>query len=194
MNDLVRDAGRDEPGRDEHGVYTVVVSVGTDHHPFDRLVQWIDEWAALHPDVSIFMQRGTSTTPRRVASAEIVAHGDLLRLFAAADVVVSHGGPSTVMDARSSGRLPIVVPRDPSRGEHVDGHQMRFADHLDSHGLARLASSEFELRELLDAALDDPSSHHIDRADAASPSGVARFGAVVDELLGVTTPIDGDQR
>ena len=30
----------------------VVVSVGTDHHPFDRLVEWVDRWAGEHPDVS----------------------------------------------------------------------------------------------------------------------------------------------
>jgi len=174
--------------------YRIVVSVGTDHHPFDRLVQWVDQWSALHPEVTIFMQCGTSTVPSRVPSAEIVAHGELLDLFASADVVVSHGGPSTVMDARGSGRLPVVVPRDPGRGEHIDGHQMRFADHLELHGLARLAGSEFEFRQLLDEALEDPSAFCIDWAEAEAPSGVVQFGAVVDQLLGVNTPIDGEAR
>ncbi len=143
---------------------------------------------------SVYVQSGTSSPPERVKGADIVAHDELLRLFSAADVVVSHGGPSTVMDARSSGRLPIVVPRDPARGEHVDGHQMRFADHLELHGLARLAGSEFEFRELLDEALEHPSTFRIDRTQAVAPSGVVRFGAVVDGLLGVTTPIDDDPR
>lgn len=175
-------------------VYRVVVSVGTDHHPFDRLVQWVERWAASHPDITVYMQSGTSTSPRAVDSSDIVAHDELLRLFAAADVVVSHGGPSTVMDARRSGRLPIVLPRDPSKGEHVDGHQIRFAEHLELHGLARLVGSEFEFGHLLDEALGDPAAFHIDRADETAPSGVVRFGAVVDALLGVTTPVDGESR
>lgn len=181
-------------GQGEFGVRTVVASVGTDHHPFDRLVRWLDRWAADRPDVAVFIQRGTSTAPQHVDSAEIVAHGELLRLFSSADVVVSHGGPSTVMDARSSGRLPIVVARDPEQGEHVDGHQIRFADHLAEHGLARLAGSEAALRDLLDAALDDPSPFILDRAIEEAPPGIVQFGAVVDELLGVTTPIDGERR
>lgn len=180
--------------RNDAPIYTVVVSVGTDHHPFDRLVQWVDQWSALHPDVTVFMQSGKSTGPQKVPHAELVAHGELLRLFGAAKIVVSHGGPSTVMDARSAGRLPIVVPRDPARGEHVDGHQMRFADHLELHGLARLAGSEFEFRQLLDEALADPSEFRIDRSKAEAPSGVVQFGAVVDGLLGVHTRIDGDAR
>lgn len=174
--------------------FTVVVSVGTDHHPFDRLVQWIDQWAASHPNVAVFVQRGASEAPVNVANAEIVAHGDLLRLFAGASVVVSHGGPSTVMDARAAGRLPIIVPRDPYRGEHVDGHQMRFADHLELHGLARLAGSESEFRQLLDEAVARPTDFHINRTDANAPSGVAEFGSVVDRLLEASIPVEVNRR
>lgn len=178
----------------EPKIYHVVVSVGTDHHPFDRLVRWADQWAALHPDYSVFIQRGSSDQPHNVASAEIVGHGELLRLFSSSVVVVSHGGPSTVMDARASGRLPIVVPRDPDRGEHVDGHQMRFGDHLELHGLARLAGSEFEFRQLLDEAVAVPGNFRIEDADVEAPTGVIEFGSVVDGLLGVVTPIERDRR
>lgn len=181
-------------GDDGSDVYTVVVAVGTDHHPFDRLVGWIDDWAALHPDVSVFVQRGTSSTPQHVASADIVGHAELLRLFASSQIVLSHAGPSTVMDARKSGRLPIVVPRDPARGEHIDGHQMRFADHLELHGMATVAGSEFEFQRLLDDALEEPATHRLGPPSDESPSGVIRFGAVVDDLLGISTPIDSDPR
>ncbi len=71
---------------------------------------------------------------------------------------------------------------------------MRFADHLELHGLARLAGSEFEFRQLLDEALADSSQYRIDRGDESAPSGVVQFGAVVDGLLGVSTPVDGDPR
>ena len=42
-------------------------------------------------------------------------------------------------DARAGGHLPILVPRDPALGEHVDGHQMRFAGWVESKGLATVA-------------------------------------------------------
>ena len=167
----------------------IVVSVGTDHHPFDRLVGWIDAWAEAHPEASVLVQRGTSTPTNNVESIDLVGHAELRREFAAADVVISHGGPSTVMDARMAGRLPIVVPRDSSLGEHVDKHQMRFADHLHRHGLARLALTQVEFDRLLDEALADPDAFTIPRPDTGAPPGVVHFGAVVDDLLGINTPI-----
>lgn len=167
----------------------VVVSVGTDHHPFDRLMGWIERWSSRHPDVAVVVQRGTSAPPAHLESHDLIGHAELCELFASADVVVSHGGPSTVMDARMAGRLPIVVPRDPQLGEHVDGHQLRFADHLDRHGLARLAATEAEFARALDQAVTGPTMFRIERDVAEAPPGVIRFAAVVDDVLGVRTDL-----
>ena len=42
----------------------LLVSVGTDHHPFDRLVRWAGAWLAAHPGaVRCLMQTGTSAPP-----------------------------------------------------------------------------------------------------------------------------------
>jgi UDP-N-acetylglucosamine transferase subunit ALG13 len=169
----------------------VIVSVGTDHHRFDRLIQWTEEFAATRPEVAFVVQRGTSRSPKGVTSQELIPHQEIQEMFRRAVVVVSHGGPSTVMDARGQGRLPIVVPRNPEFGEHVDGHQMRFATHLDTNGIARVANTQDEFVDLLSQALENPADFAIDIADVIVPPGVLRLGQVLDEILGVTTPIDG---
>lgn len=167
----------------------VIVSVGTDHHRFDRLVQWTEAFAACRPDVVFVVQRGTSRSPKGVTSQELIPHQDIQEMFRSATVVVSHGGPSTVMDARAQGSLPIVVPRNPEFGEHVDGHQMRFAAHLDTNGIARVASTEAEFVGLLTEALDHPNRFAIGVAAVSVPPGVVRMGQVLDGLLGITTPL-----
>ncbi len=169
----------------------VIVSVGTDHHRFDRLIQWTEEFAATRPDAAFVVQRGTSRSPKGVASQELIPHQEIQEMFRRAVVVVSHGGPSTVMDARAQGRLPIVIPRNPEFGEHVDGHQMRFATHLQANGIARVASTQNEFADLLSQALETPSEFAIDIADVIVPPGVQRLGQVLDGILGVTTPIVG---
>lgn len=166
----------------------VVVAVGTDHHGFDRLVGWVDEWAASHPDVSVLVQRGTSAPTRHCPSVDLVPHGELCQYFADSAVVVSHGGPSTVMDARMAGRLPLVVARDPDRGEHVDDHQQRFARHLDRHGLAKVADDRATLHRLLDEAVEYPERFAV-AFDATAIRGVTEFASQVDELLGTSTPM-----
>lgn len=180
----------DEPSSEEPGAELVVVSVGTDHHPFDRLVRWTTAWAANRPTAKVVLQRGSAPAPSGIESHDLIPHDELRTLFSAADAVVSHGGPSTVMDARMAGKFPIVVPRDPELGEHVDDHQLRFAKHLAHHGLARLVVSEDEFVEALHEVLADPESYTIPRSsEGGASAGVVRFGEVLDDLLGVKTPL-----
>ena len=167
---------------------TVVVAVGTDHHPFDRMTRWIDAWSDKHPGVSVLVQRGTSSPTEACPSVELLPHPELCERFARAIVVVSHGGPSTVMDARMAGRLPIVMARDPQYGEHVDDHQMRFAAHLERHDLARVVDQEDALHAALDDALASPESFSVP-VDAMAITGVVEFGRVMDQLLGTKTPM-----
>ena len=169
----------------------VVVSVGTDHHRFDRLVQWMDGWALGNRAVRVVVQRGSAEPTRSAESQPLVPHGELCALFAEATAVVVHGGPSTVMDARAAGRLPIVMPRDPDRGEHVDDHQLRFADHLSRHGLARVVRARDELLAAIGEAIADPSAFRV-ADDAQPPPGIVGFGRVLDELLGAATPLRND--
>ncbi len=167
---------------------SVVVAVGTDHHPFDRLVRWIDSWSGANPDVAILVQRGTSAATAHCASVELLPHHELCERFAKAIAVVSHGGPSTVMDARMAGRLPIVVARDPRNDEHVDDHQLLFAEHLRRHDLARVVDSEAEFLAVLDEVVAEPD-HFAVPVDNSTITGVAEFARVMDRLLGVETPL-----
>ncbi len=171
-----------------HPPAAVIVAVGTDHHPFDRLVKWVDAWAADHPETTVLVQRGTSVSTGQCESVELLPHPELCDRFAKAAAVVSHGGPSTVMDARMAGRLPIVVARNPEHGEHVDDHQMRFAEHLRRHDLARVIDTEADFAAALDEAIADPDGFTVP-VDAAAITGVVEFGRVMDRLLGIETPL-----
>lgn len=158
----------------------VLAMVGTDHHPFDRMVAWVDAWAAEHPDVRCFVQYGTSTPPAVAEGSSMVDRDRLQELMAQAAVVVSHGGPSTIVESLRLGRRPVVVPRSPTGGEHVDGHQERFAAFVRDRGLVDLAGSAEELGALLDAALAAGGAH----SDVALPDpaeAAYRLGAIAEE-------------
>lgn len=167
----------------------IVISVGTDHHPFARLVEWSCAWADRNPAYRVVVQRGTVDAPTGVESHDLIPHDELRRLFASSLAVVSHGGPSTVMDARMAGRIPIVVARNPELGEHVDDHQMRFADHLARHGLARCAKDKSTFMSLLDEAIAHPARFIVPRQETQAASGVVRLGEVLDDLLTTRTEL-----
>ena len=163
----------------------VVVTVGTDHHRFDRLVEWVEHWFAERADeVRVVAQTGTARPASSFPCQPYLAPAELEEAVTAATAVVSHGGPATIMGVRKLGRLPIVVPRDPAREEHVDDHQQRFGRWLASRGEVALATTEAELHGRLDAALADPSAFRLaDGGVDPHAEAVERFGVLVDQLL-----------
>jgi UDP-N-acetylglucosamine transferase subunit ALG13 len=164
----------------------VLALAGTDHHPFERMVQWVDAAATRHRDVRFVIQHGMSRPPLVAEGHEFLAHGRLVGLLSEASVVVCHGGPGTITDAREAGHVPLCVPRDPHLGEHVDGHQQRFAALAGGAGVVRVVSSLETFQHELASALVQAS----DLGTATASSQVrdaarARAAAELDELLPV---------
>lgn len=162
----------------------VLTLVGTDHHSFDRLVHWVDAWSVTRPDVECLVQYGTSTPPRHAGGQPLYSHAEVGALLARADVVVCHGGPSTIVEARRSGLRPIVVPRLASLQEHVDDHQGQFVKRLADAGLVRAAHDAGDFTAALNEWITSPMQAKLARADrGGSMEAVGRFGAVVSELF-----------
>ena len=124
----------------------VVVITGTHEQAFDRLVAAADRLAAAGHEV--FVQYGhASAPPTRADGAMWIDRNELRRLCAAATVIVTHGGPGSIWDAFSVGKIPIVVPRSHRHGEHVDDHQVSFARHLARHRRVVLVEDTAQLDE-----------------------------------------------
>lgn len=159
----------------------VFAAIGTDHHPFDRMVAWLDRFAEAHPDLSVMVQHGSTRGPSIADGVDFLGYAELLALLGGARVVVCHGGPATVMDARGAGHVPLCLPRDPALGEHVDGHQVRFARHAASEGLVQHVTSYEELEAgvltLLAEARGDSA------AEPTVGRGVPLLAAELDRLL-----------
>ena len=155
----------------------IVVSVGTDHHRFDRLLEWVAA-AADRLAADVVAESGSTPPLDGVECFDFVAADELTELMLRADAVVCHGGPGTIALARSSGHRPIVVPRDPKLGEHVDDHQLRFAAALAAEEVVDCATSIEELVALLAAP-----RCRLDQADTdTTDDAVRQFAALVDGL------------
>jgi UDP-N-acetylglucosamine transferase subunit ALG13 len=101
------------------------------------------------------------TTPYLAASELDIA-------LQSADLVVSHAGVGSALSALRAGRMPVLVPRDPSAGEVVDNHQDAFARDLERRGLAlRRTAAELSIEDLLHAA-----SRTVLRTKGAHPLGL----------------------
>ncbi|GAA4373719.1 glycosyltransferase [Paeniglutamicibacter cryotolerans] len=170
------------------GPIHVVAFVGTDHHPFNRLVESVDAWfkSALETNLQItcMIQYGTSTRPETAQGSAYLDRAGIESQLGLADIIVSHGGPSTIVEVLRSGKIPMVMPRDPSFGEHVDGHQQRFAAHMAKRGLITPIRSAGDLLAAFDTAMDGSRPEVIADADFPAPADSAmRLAGLVEGLI-----------
>jgi hypothetical protein len=88
------------------------------------------------PVDTLWQSGSTFTDGLAIDARPWVPSAELDAAIAKADLVVSHAGVGAALTTLSAGRLPVVIARDPSRGEIDDAHQQRFARELDARGLA----------------------------------------------------------
>jgi UDP-N-acetylglucosamine transferase subunit ALG13 len=155
--------------------------VGTDHHPFDRMTDWIDRWLATDPgEVRCIVQYGYSRSPRLAEGRARLTYQETQALIDEAHAVVCHGGPATIMDCRRARLSPFVMPRRHSLGEHVDNHQVLFTRRVAEAGIIRLVDDETTLQRCLTAELLKPRRDT--RVAAAGTGGSEAIQAISESI------------
>ena len=102
------------------------MTVGTHEQPFNRLVEYMDTWAASHNE-EVVIQIGYSTyMPINCQWKKLFPYKEMVKKVDEARVVITHGGPSSFIMPLQIGKTPIVVPRRKEFGEHVNNHQVSF--------------------------------------------------------------------
>ena len=163
----------------------ILVLTGTHHQPFDRLVRAADALAVATGE-RVVVQRGASREPAPHCEVlDVVAPDVLERLADDAEAIVAHGGPGSLFLAWDRGRTPILVPRRPEHGEHVDDHQVRFAARVRDRAV--VVDDPAGLREALSDRAAVLEAAGATGATSEAPAGeafLAGFARVVDDVVG----------
>jgi len=142
-----------------------VVSVGTMEDYsfrvfFERLASYLKD-----ADSVLWQTGSTDVSDLQIDGKEVVPAHELEQAMHEADVVVAHAGTGTALTSLRMVKLPILVPRDSSHGQHIDDHQFQTAALLDEMGLALS-------RKVEDLTIDDlrkAAAYKIVRSDALRP-------------------------
>ncbi len=106
----------------------IFVTVGTHEQPFDRLIKKVDELkkeGLITDDVQ--MQTGYCTyQPQYCSWSPFYTYKEMQEFVQKADIVITHGGPSSFIMPLQIGKIPIVVPRQARYKEHINNHQVEF--------------------------------------------------------------------
>lgn len=108
----------------------IFVTVGTHEQPFNRLVEYMDKWAADH-DEEVVIQTGFSTyEPKNCRWQKLFPYQEMISNVGKARIVITHGGPSSFIMPLQVDKIPIVVPRKKEYNEHVNDHQVEFCNRV----------------------------------------------------------------
>lgn len=171
------------------GYLVIFVTVGTHEQPFDRLILAVEEavQAGRIREPVCYQLGHCRMTPKHGSGEPFYPFQKMMALFEEARVVVTHGGDS-IMLILSLGKIPVVFPRDPAHGEHVDDHQMRFARVMAKRGLVLSCFDNQDLAQILEEydermdVLQRPAPGS--RQFHASREFISRFDGEVSKLLG----------
>lgn len=110
----------------------IFITVGTHEQQFNRLIEKINMLKRdniIQDDIVI--QAGYSDY---IADAcvfkKIMSFEEMKNYIQKARIIITHGGPGSIFAVLNQGKVPIVVPRNPTYGEHVDSHQIKFVKRL----------------------------------------------------------------
>lgn len=113
----------------------IFVTVGTQKFQFNRLLKAIDIYSK-QTDEEVYGQIGNSTYfPQNFAYKKFLSKEEFVRILESSDVVITHSGVATIVEALKLDKPVIVVPRLKEYGEHVDNHQIQIAESFDEGDL-----------------------------------------------------------
>lgn len=139
----------------------ILVIVGTERFPFDRLVAEIDSLKSkgfLGDDV--YIQLGPSRyRPTHCSWTRSLPFNEIVEKIKAAEFVITHAGAGTTLLCLHLNRRPILVTRRKQFGEHVDDHQTQLAAKMQKLDWADVAYDVRDLQRVIEDRQSNEKSY-----------------------------------
>jgi UDP-N-acetylglucosamine transferase subunit ALG13 len=108
----------------------ILATMGTHPAAMDRLVHALDDLAANGEDIGIQMAR-YKVLPKVARIIPLASPEEHRAQLLKAQDIICHGAPATIFFIlKTTGKIPLIIPRQHRYGEHVDDHQVYFMKYL----------------------------------------------------------------
>lgn len=128
----------------------IFVTVGSQKFPFDRLIRKADQMVRTGTiKEEVFIQTGTSQYIPLCPHQAFCGQEQFGELMETCNILITHGGAGTMVNAVKRGKKVIAVPRLARYGEHVDDHQLELTARLHEMNLLCACPDVEQLPEAL---------------------------------------------
>jgi UDP-N-acetylglucosamine transferase subunit ALG13 len=104
---------------------------------------------------------------------------EYVRRVTEAELLIMHAGAGSVIHAIQAGKVPVIMPRCVHYGEHVNDHQVEFAEALAATGKVVVANGKDDLWSMSLEAL----ARQKDAQEAGGNQGMSLLISRIDRTL-----------
>ncbi|MCK4629026.1 MAG: hypothetical protein KAT56_08475 [Sedimentisphaerales bacterium] len=130
------------------------MTVGTWRAGYDRLIKAVDELvgSGVITDEVVAQTGNSSYRPKYMTVMEFCSPDEFVNLISRAELVISHAGMGTIIEAVKQTKPIVVMPRKPALGEIDNDHQFTTAKQLEKEGKILVAYEVSDLPVKLEQA------------------------------------------
>lgn len=114
----------------------ILVTLGTQDKPFDRLLKAIErEIKKGNITEEVIVQAGfTKYKSKNMKIFDLIDREEFENLIDSCDILITHGGVGSIMSGLNHNKIIIAVPRLSKYDEHVNDHQIQIIDNFSKEG------------------------------------------------------------
>jgi len=114
----------------------IFVTVGTQDKAFTRLIKAVEDAVKLGEITDeVVVQAGATKYKSDVINVlNYVAFDEFNNLLKKADIIITHGGVGSILNAVKLGKKVIAVPRLKKYDEHINNHQLQVIEKMTKDG------------------------------------------------------------
>ena len=133
-----------------------LVILGTQDKDFSRLLKKIDQLIADHKiKDEVVVQAGTTKyQSSHMKIFDLIPMTEFNQLIGKADLIITHGGVGSIIQALKKQKKIIVIPRLKEYGEHTNNHQLQIVHEFSKKGYVIPCTDIENLKSALEQVKD----------------------------------------
>lgn len=122
------------------------ITVGNAKQSFNRFFHLVDEVLDLLPQPVLLQTGHNEYQNDKTQVKAFMEMEEFENAVKTSQVLIMHAGAGSIIHAVQMGKRPIVIPRLQKFNEHVDDHQLEFAERLAQNDIVYLCQERADIR------------------------------------------------
>lgn len=161
----------------------IFVTVGTQDKPFTRIIRAVEN-AVITGKITdeVIVQAGNTKYESDYLNVlNYVPFDEFNKYLSKADIIITHGGVGSILNALKLKKKIIAIPRLKKYGEHINDHQLQVIQKMTEQGYILSCEDENDIADKVKEA----ENFIVKEYSSNTEQFIKAFKDVLDDVLGV---------